>query len=182
MPNLCCTTIFAERVTLKPVSSVYEAELFRELTEEVARYLVFQPTGDIDDTRDFISQSREEMGNGTALKMVILDRITGSFLGYVNLRLIDTREPKIGIWIAKSEQGKGYGKQAVQALMEWADGNLVYDFLRYPVASENIPSQRLAESLGGVIAGVGTFRNTNDEELEEIEYRISSGRSGESRP
>lgn len=182
MPNLCCTTIFAETVTLKPVSFSYESALFRELTGEVARYLVFQPTGDIDDTRDFISLSREEMEQGTALKMVILDRVSGSFLGYVNLRLIDTREPKISIWIAKSEQGKGVGKQAVRAIMEWADGNLAYDFIRYPVASENVPSRRLAESLGGVIAGVGTFRNTNGEELEEIEYRIPSGRAAKDRP
>ncbi len=111
MSNLCCMTIFAERVTLKPVSSSYEDALFRELTDEVARYLVFQPTGNIDDTRAFIARSREEMDKGTALKTVILDRVTGDFLGYANLRSIDTREPKIGIWLAKSAQRKGSGRK-----------------------------------------------------------------------
>lgn len=175
MPNYCCTTLFAEHVTLKPVSSAYETELFRELTAEVARYLVFQPTGDIDDTRDFIARSRMEMDQGTAIKMVILDRVSGAFLGYINLRSVDTREPGVGIWIAKPHQGKGVGKQALRAMMTWADQNLSYDFLRYPVAAENIPSRRLAESLGGVVAGTGTFRNTNGEELEEVEYRIPKG-------
>ena len=172
MPNLCCTTIFTERLTLKPVSSSYEDDLFYGLTDEVARYLVFQPTGDIEDTRDFIRRSREEMEAGMSLKTVILNRTTGTFLGYANLRFIDTREPKVGIWLSESAQHKGFGRETVAALRDFADTNLDYDFLSYPVATENPASRKLAESLGGIVAHTGTFTNSRGEVHDEVTYHI----------
>lgn len=172
MPSLCCITIFSERVMLKPVSLAYEADIFREFTEEVATYTFPQPTGDIGDTRAFIAGVREEMDHGTDLTVAVIDRVTGAFLGCAGLHHIDTREPEVGIWLAKSAQGRGIGKETVSALRGWAESNLSYDFLYYPVVKANMPSRRLAESLGGVLSGERTVKNARGKELDEVEYRI----------
>lgn len=176
MPSLCCITIFSECLTLKPISSAYESDIFREFTEEVSKYTFPQPTGDIADTRAFIAGAREEMDRGTDLTVVVIDRATGTFLGCAGLHRIDTSEPEIGIWLAKSAQGKGIGKEVVSALRSWADSNLSYDHLYYPVVKDNVPSRRLAESLGGMLSGERTVKNARGEELDEVEYRITGNK------
>lgn len=175
MPNLCCITIFADRVTLKPVSSAYEDAIFREFTEEVARYTYPKPSEDIVATRGFIAESRERMNRSEELVVAVLDRTTGKFLGLAGLHHIDTREPEIGIWLAKSAQGQGYGKEVVSALVRWADANLDYDSFMYPVVKENLPSRGLIESLGGEPVSERKVKNARDEEFDEMIYRLPKG-------
>lgn len=172
MPNLCCITIFAERVTLKPVSSAYEDAIFREFTEEVAKYTFPKPPEDIVGTRTFIAESRDRMSRGEELVVAALDRSTGMFLGLAGLHRIDTREPEIGIWLAKPAQGKGYGKEIVSALIRWADANLDYDAFSYPVVRENLPSRGLIESLGGEPVSERKAKNARGEEFDEVVYRL----------
>ena len=170
--NLRCITIFSKRITLKPISSVYESDIFREFTDEVAKYTVPQPSDDIADTRDLIACACEEMNRGTDFTTVVIDRTTGRFLGCAGLRHIHTREPKVGIWLAKSAQGRGIGKEVVSALWEWAEANLEYDFLYYPVVVDYLPSRRLVESLGGVLHGERKMKNTRGVEFDAVGYEI----------
>lgn len=172
MSSLCCTTIFAGRVTLKPVSSAYDRAIYREFTEEVAKYTFPKPPDDIEGTRAFIADAREKMDRGTEITVAVIDRSTGNFLGCAGLHRIDTREPEIGIWLAKSAQGQGYGKEVVTALMGWADANLGYDSFVYPVVKENLPSRKLAESLGGTVFGEGKMTDARGGEHDEAIYRI----------
>ncbi len=172
MPNLCCITIFAGRVTLKPVSSAYEADIFREFTDEVARYTVPQPGADIGATRAFVARSREEMERGTGLTVAVLERETGAFLGCASLHGTDTPMPEVGLWIAVGAQGRGYGCEAISALIAWADANLRYDHIVYPVARENAPSIRLVESLGGIRTGERGVENACGRKLDEFVYHI----------
>ncbi|NTW45848.1 MAG: GNAT family N-acetyltransferase [Candidatus Moranbacteria bacterium] len=172
MPNLCCSTIFAERVTLKPVSSAYEDAIFREFTEAVARYTFPKPADDIEGVRAFIGESRAKMERGTDLVVAVIDRMSGAFLGCAGLHGLDGDEPEFGIWLAVSAQGKGIGKEVVLALHTWAVANLPQPFLRYVSDRTNIPSRRLAEVLGGVPVGESVLPNARGEYLPVVTYRV----------
>jgi len=164
--------IITERLLLVPINILYQADIFREFTEDVARYLVPQPTGDINDTVNFINDSFEETRQGRELQLIALDKKTKEFLGCVGLHKINTKKPEFGLWFKKSVWGLGYGKDSMLALKNWAEVNLEYEYIIYPVFKDNLPSRKIAEFLGGKIAREFIGKNFKGEESEEIEYLI----------
>ena len=58
-----------------------------------------------------------------------------------------TVEPHLGIWIKKSAHGKGYGREAIEAVVQWAFHNTEIPALRYDFDRANISSQKLVEPL-----------------------------------
>ncbi len=172
MSSFCCMTIFAERVTLKPVSSAYARDMFNGFTEETARFLATKPADDIEGTEALIAASRSAMDHGTGFSMAIIDRATGRFLGGAGLHRIDTSEPEAEVWIVESARRKGYGTEAFSALSDWVGKNLSHDFLSVPVATENITGRAFVESLGGIIHGEGTVRDSRGDEFPIQVYRV----------
>jgi RimJ/RimL family protein N-acetyltransferase len=164
--------IITERLLLVPINILYQADIFQEFTEDVARYLVPQPTGDIDDTISFINDSLEKTLGGQELQLVALDKKTKEFLGCLGLHEINTKKPELGLWFKKSVWGLGYGKESMLALKNWAEANLEYENIIYPVFKDNLPSRKIAEFLGGKIIKEFIGKNFKGEESEEIEYLI----------
>ncbi len=60
----------------------------------------------------------------------------------------------------------------MKGLKEWADNNLEYEYIKYPVAVKNIPSRKIAEFLNGKIEKEFIGSKQNGEAMEEVEYRI----------
>jgi [ribosomal protein S5]-alanine N-acetyltransferase len=103
---------------------------------------------------------------------VILKKENNEFLGCVGAHHIDTKTPEFGIWIKKSTHGNGYGKDSVYALKKWADINIDYEYLLYPVEAENYPSRRIPESLDGKIFREYDKINMSGKNQHLLEYRI----------
>ena len=116
--------------------------------------------------------SIKENKAGTNLQMVVLNKETGDFLGCAGLHKIDEKTPELGIWIKKSAHGHGYGKEAMHALKSWADQNLNYDYILYPVDTRNVVSRRIPESLGGKITREYSLVSETGRKLHMVEYRI----------
>ncbi len=140
----------SERIRLVPTTLADAEVIFQEFTEEVTRYMYPKPTGNIQNTIDFITDSRVKMEQGINLQITIFDAKTGEFLGGGGLHRLDTMTPEFGIWIKLSAHGHGYGREAMWLIKKWAEDNLKYDYLLYPVVDVNFPSRKIAESLGGV--------------------------------
>src|SRR5205807_3377603 len=81
-------------------------------------------------------------------------------------------EPELGIWIKEAAHGRGYGREAIAALLRWAGAHLGVTGFVYPVAEGNGPSRRLAESLGGAIIAMRKLRKPTGVILDEVVYRI----------
>ena len=93
-------------------------------------------------------------------------------MGCGGLHHIDTKTPELGVWIKKSAQGNGYGKETIIALKEWADKNLDYEYILYPAVEENYPSRRIPEFLGGEVFREYDKVNMSGKEQHLLEYRI----------
>ena len=164
--------IETKNLVITPIRLNFKDEIFKEFTPQIATYMSPQPAQDIQGTIDFIQESIRENEKGTNYQAVVLDKHTHEFLGAAGLHHINTEAPELGIWIKKSAHGHGYGKEAMVALKTWADDNLHYEYLRYPVDKDNIPSRKIPEFLGGQIFKEYTEENMIGKILNLLEYRI----------
>lgn len=164
--------IESKRLLLVPISPAYREIIFQEFTTEVTEYTYAVPSKDIVQTDKFINQSIQELENGTNLVLVILLKETKDFIGCIALHDIKTNKPELGIWTKKSAHGNYYGREAISAIKAWAEQNLDYEYLRYPVDKRNIPSRKIPEYLGGVIAAEYDKINLGGKLLHTIEYRL----------
>lgn len=117
------------------------------------------PAKKIEDTEAYIQITIENMKKGEELVCAVLEKDTKEYLGMAGLHEASTEIPELGIWIKKSAHGHGYGREAVTALKQWADANVSYIHLIYPVAAANISSRKIPESLGGKI--MREYENTS---------------------
>ena len=170
--NLLNVEIETERLTLKPVSLEYKDMIFSEFTDEVTKFMFPSTPKQIEDTEKFINDSREKIKKGEDLGVSIFNKETNEFLGNGGIHHLDTKTPELGIWIKKSAHGNKYGREAVAGLKEWADKNIEYEYLLYPVAKENIASRKIPESLGGKVMRELISKKQNGEDMEEVEYWI----------
>lgn len=172
MIDLKSIVIESERLKLIPTSEDYAEDIFREFTDEITKFMMARTPQKIEETLDFIKSSRKKMEKGEELQVVILNKATGEFIGHGGIRKLKTTSPELGIWIKKSAHGQKFGREAVKALKEWAEKNFKYKYLEYPVDKKNIPSRKIAESLGGIVERELKKKNMTGNILDEVEYRI----------
>jgi RimJ/RimL family protein N-acetyltransferase len=84
----------------------------------------------------------------------------------------DAAEPEAGIWIKQAQHGNGYGREAIAMIVAFADNALGKRAVVYPVVEQNLPSRRLAESLGGRVIATRTLRKAGGVEHPQVVYRI----------
>jgi [ribosomal protein S5]-alanine N-acetyltransferase len=80
--------------------------------------------------------------------------------------------PELGIWLKKSAQGAGYGYETIQTLVIWAQENLTFTYLRYPVDKRNTASRKIPLKLQATAGREYKKLNLSGFELDEIEYWI----------
>lgn len=170
--DLRSVVIETSRLLLVPISPKYRQDIFQAFTDCVARYTYPQPTGDMADTDSFIFGSIESVGRGEELQFVAISREPDEFIGCAGLHHLLAR-PQPGLWLKESAWRCGFGFGIVAALKQWADENIQYEYLYYPVMKENHPSRRIAEKLGGVLEeGESVFTNARGAEHVTVAYRI----------
>jgi RimJ/RimL family protein N-acetyltransferase len=62
--------------------------------------------------------------------------------------------------------------EAITAIKKWAEENLNYEYLRYPVDRRNIASRKIPEALGGKIFRQYDRVNMSGNNLRLLEYII----------
>ena len=166
------TVIESERLRLVPAAEAYAESILLEFTAEITTYMFPKPPDAIEEVLAFIARSRSEMARSEALVVAVLDKRTGEFLGHGGLHHIDSDTPELGIWLKKGAHGHRYGREAVTALAGWAQHNLPFRYLIYPVDRRNVASRKIPESLGGVIEAEYEQTGAGGQALSLLEYRM----------
>lgn len=167
--NFSLTT---ERLQLVATHPKFRDHIFREFTSDITRFMMPRTPKTIADTDVFIAAIRKRMERGTDIVCAVLLGDSQEFLGHVGLHGLHTSFPELGAWIKKSAQGKGYAKESLTALKTWADKNISYEYLMYPVDKDNVPSRSIAASLGGAVARVYDVKNEAGRTLHTFEYWV----------
>ena len=172
MKDLSAVAIESRRLSLRSFTGADAAESFAAATLVVTRFMGWDPAPSPAAFAEIWHEWLPRMAAGTDVMLTIRLRSTGEFLGVAGLHRIGTPEPEPGIWIKEQAQGIGYGREAVAAAIAWAARALGVTSFEYPVAVENRRSRRVAESLGGVLAGTRVLRKPSGVVLDEVIYRI----------
>jgi RimJ/RimL family protein N-acetyltransferase len=129
-------------------------EIFAAVTPALTRYLSFEPASSLEALKATLASWLPAMTVGTDLHMALRRRETGEFIGMAGAHRIATPLPELGIWIKEPAQRQGYGREAVAAIRDWVADVRRPEGFHYLVAEQNLPSHRIARSLGGVRAGM----------------------------
>ncbi|GAB4367400.1 MAG: hypothetical protein Kow00121_05690 [Elainellaceae cyanobacterium] len=172
MQDLAQLRLKSKRLILRAISLDDVSEIFQEFTTEIAAYMYPKPAQQIQDTERYVRNAIYQLQNGVDLTLVILKQETLEFLGVCALLGINLETPAFGIWLKKAAHRQGFGKEAIHCLKAWADQNLEYDYLLYPVAKQNLPSRKIPISLGGYVIREFQQINLSGTLLEQVEYRI----------
>lgn len=166
-------TIITKRLALLPIAVEHADAIFENFTSEITTYMYPKPAAHIEEVHDFIQSSLETMATGTNLQMVITDIADSSFLGCIGLHRLDSPIPELGIWLKKSAHGRGYGHEAIAALVDWARNNTDYRQLKYPVDERNQASRKIPVKLGGVVNERYVTNGLGSNSLKILEYLIT---------
>ncbi|CAD0223449.1 GNAT family N-acetyltransferase [Chryseobacterium sp. JV274] len=166
-PNI---EIKTKRLTLKPVKDLYIDDILEHFTNDVTRYMPFNPQGNRQDIITFVNESKRTMSQNTDLVMAALDS-DGDFTGCCGIHNITEESVELGLWLKKSSQGKGLGTEIITALIEFLEKNFTFKYILYPVDEENIASRKIPEKLGFIPAK--KYKKTKNHliDLNIVEYR-----------
>ena len=164
--------LIAKRIKLIPIDMRYAKEICKNFTAEITVHMWPSAPKSQAEINQHILNKQNEMQNGEEIALLIIDKITDEFLGYASLHLVKSMTPEMGIWLKKAAQGHQYGFEALNLLKTWAETNLSYDYLKYPVAKQNFASRKLAEKLGGTVAAEYIKTSESGNLLDEVEYRF----------
>lgn len=168
--------IHTPRLILRPVRAEDASNVFTEFTKHVAEHMTPEPANNLEDTVEFLQGAIEARKTGTDLQLVIMDPTEQEFLGLIGLHTRYGRQtPEIGIWLKADAWGRGLGKAAVHSLIEWANQNMQFEYIVYPVSETNYPSRNIAESYK--VTPVRSFTTTRSwaGPLTLVEYHILYG-------
>lgn len=170
--------IITDGLILQPISIDYAADIFREFDREITTFTYSEPNETLERAIEFIQNARLALIARSELHLVILDRETKEFFGMCGIMGLKTPHPEMGIWLKKSVHDRGYGREAIAGLKKWVEQNLNYEYLIYAADRLNLPSQKIAESLGGKIFSNFTKTKANGRVLNLLAYRWDRSSSG----
>ena len=171
-PDLRSIAFSSRRLMLRAATLADAADIHAPVTPPLTRFMGWDPAPSLEAFTEVLREWLPKMAVGTDLMLVIRLLSTDEFLGMAGLHGIGSRGPEPGIWIKEAAHGRGYGREAIAALLRWAGPHLGATRFVYPVVEENGPSRRLAESLGGAIIAKRKLRKSSGVILHEVVYRI----------
>jgi len=164
--------LIAKRLALRAFTPADAPEIFAAVSPTITRFMAWDPSPSLAAFAEVWRQWLPRMTAGTDLSLVIRLTSTDEFLGVAGIHHIGSAEPEVGIWLKETAHGLGYGREAIGAIAKWAPAHIGATALIYPVAKQNLPSRRLAESLRGIISGERNLRKSSGVVLDEVVYRI----------
>jgi RimJ/RimL family protein N-acetyltransferase len=173
--DLSHVSIASPRLILRSSTAADDDEAFAEANAAIAHFMSWSPPASREEFDGNRRATFARMLAGEDLSLAVRLSSTGEFLGFAGLHSADDDWLETGIWIKQSAQRRGYGQEAVAAVLAWASRRFRPSGLLWPVVDENVPSRRLVESLGGEMIGSRRRQKAGDVERTLLLYRIPVG-------
>lgn len=143
--------IETERLTLKPLAIDDSDSLLEIFSDpEVMRYWNTAPWTTIQDAIDFINESNESMRRQESLILGVYLKSTGELAGKCMLFSYDreSKRAEIGFGLSRSFWGKGYIREAGEALIRYGFNSLGLRRIEAEIDPDNQSSAKALEKLG----------------------------------
>lgn len=163
--------IRSERLLLRPFSASDAEEAYVSITPTLTRFMAFDPPPSRAAFETVWRRWLQEIEDGSDLTFVLRHHENARFVGLAGVHGARSCEPEVGIWVREPDHGHRFGREAVRAIVEWGASALGVSAFRYPVAEDNHPSRRIAETLGGDVIG-----HEPTPKYRSVIYRIPAAR------
>ena len=145
-------------IKTEPFDMKYLSDYYTGFDAEITKYQWPDPFENIDDAKELLQEFIDEMGRDETLFLSVLSE-TGEFLGSVEVHGLDEDCPELGVWIKKSEWGKGYAYQALKAALDIAKSKYCKTEFIYESDTRNMGSRKLLDK----------FKDEYDIEAQAVE-------------
>jgi [ribosomal protein S5]-alanine N-acetyltransferase len=143
---------------------------------EVTKYTSWKPHKSVRETNEFIGRCISVWANNSAFPYVLISQEDAQLIGMIEIR-ISQYKADLGYVLAKSEWGKGYMTEAIQALTDWALGQDEIYRVWAICDVENLASARVMEKVGmqreGVLKRWFIHPNVSEEPRDCYCYAVS---------
>jgi RimJ/RimL family protein N-acetyltransferase len=170
--DLSETCIASARLTLRAFTAADATDSFAAITPNVTRYMSWNVPESEDAHHAVCEAMVADAKAGRQLSLVVRDPGTSAFIGVTGLHPAEGDLLETGLWLAESAWGRGFGREAVGAVVAWASSVFQPAGFLYPVVDENVASRRIAEVLGGEIVGTRQRQKPGDVMRTLLVYRI----------
>jgi RimJ/RimL family protein N-acetyltransferase len=157
--------IQSPRLHLSEFQMTDAPEVFGCITPAIARFMPWEPPS----WSEYLArcEKRTQAPEPNKFSFVIRRLDNNECLGMSSFEDADSISPEVGLWLKETAHWQGFGREVVAALVEWGHTTLGKESFIYPVAVQNVPSRRIAESLHGEIIG-----NRKNPKYDSVIYRI----------
>ena len=142
---------------------------------EVARYMIWRPHRDVDETVAFLERCERAWQDGTAFPWTLWMKHDGSLAGMIEARLAGS-SVDIGYVLRKSLWRRGLMTEAVRFVVKWALSRPEVYRVWATCDVENVASARLLESAGmqqeGVLRRWIVHPNISDQPRDALCYAV----------
>ncbi|MCA0386481.1 MAG: GNAT family N-acetyltransferase [Firmicutes bacterium] len=165
-----------ERLILRALSQEDEDAIFRLRSHpETFKYVDIKPYASVERARNFIKAVEKDIANGEAFFWGVALKDTDTVIGTVCLWNFQKfkSHAEMGFEILPSEHGKGYGTEAVSAVLHWMDKQEDFEIIDGITHEENLPSRKLLEKSGFQHLGIAVDIDPEiDEPRTMLLYRL----------
>lgn len=141
-----------ERLILRKINSDDAIMIFNNIYNNFEWYKFYyqKPFNNFEEYKQLVSKYKEWYSNGNHFRWEIVEKSSRKMIGLVQLHSKDdlNNNCKIGYIIGYQYNKKGYTKEAVKEVINFAFNILEYHRIEADIVEENTDSIKLAESLG----------------------------------
>ncbi len=106
--------------------------------------------------REYIAQAKNDIYSDGALRLMMVDKISGNTVGTVDLFDFDIHHSRValGLFVAEEFQGKGFASQSLKLVEDYVFNFLKINQLYVQIAEKNSASRKLFEKdyeLNGIL-------------------------------
>jgi RimJ/RimL family protein N-acetyltransferase len=142
---------------------------------EVAKYMIWRPHTDLDETRDFVNRCVLAWDDGSAYPWVITRKEDGGLIGMIECR-VRGFSMDIGYVLARAYWGRGYMPEAARSIIEWGLSREGIFRVWALCDVDNRASARVMEKVGmqreGILRRCSLHPNISDEPRDVYCYSV----------
>lgn len=160
-----------DRLTIQPFTPAFLEDYYTEFTYEITKYQFPDSFPDIKTAGGVMSGFIKDMEQGSMLELVILTH-QGEFMGSMEVFDFAGETPELGLWLKSSSHGKGYGYEALRALVDYLNATGKYLYYVYEVDVRNAASVHLVEKFHSEKCGYEEITTKSGKILHSQTYHI----------
>jgi [ribosomal protein S5]-alanine N-acetyltransferase len=169
--------IKTSRLTLRPPIMTDAEAIFAEYAQdaEVAKYMIWRPHKDVEETRDFVRRCINGWQEGASYPWIITLKEDGRLIGMIECRVKD-HMMDMGYVLARLHWGQGYMSEVARPIVDWGLAQRGIFRIWAMCDVENPASARVMEKVGmqreGILRRWILHPNLSDEPRDVYCYSI----------